>query len=101
MLYLYEKNASIPNLHKWDFVDSPQFICSNHQKHNDRVYECLGHEDGDYFYPSFHGDPTRSNKLWIYPLYRDLVTSAWDFYKLPCSSCKMIRNHSDQGPVEF
>jgi hypothetical protein len=47
-------------------------VCSNNKKKvNGKTthYKCMGHEDGDYFYPSFHGklDENNSHIFFVYP----------------------------------
>ncbi len=67
MMYLYDSNDSIPNLHKWDFIDPINYVCSNFTKLDKKTYRCEGHVDGDKFYPSFHGDPDHDHRFRIYP----------------------------------
>jgi hypothetical protein len=50
-----------------EFDDDLHFICSDHKHKGDNYYKCNGHSKGDYLMPTFHGDPTRENKFWVYP----------------------------------
>ena len=87
-MYIYEKGTP-PNLHKWDFIDPIELVCSNATKLEHNKYRCEGHIDGDKFYPSFHGDPDRGNRFWIYPKTKKLQNLRWDYYELPCNNCEM------------
>lgn len=86
-MFIYDK-PDAPNIHKWDFIDPIDFICSHHKQHGKNKFECLGHPDGDKLYPAFHGDPYREHKFWLYPRHLDLVDPRWDHYTVPCNHCE-------------
>ena len=82
-----------PNLHKWDFIDPIKYVCSNYTQIEEDVYVCDGHEDGDKFYPSYHGDPERENRFWAYQENKKLINPEWDFYSdsIPCNNYEILK----------
>lgn len=46
-MFFYDDEDDAENLHKWDFTDPIEFVCSNNTKIKEDVYRCEGHEDGD------------------------------------------------------
>ena len=54
-MYFFKPNDNPPNWHLSDFVYPVEQVCSNHKKIINNSYECLGHEDGDSMYPTYHG----------------------------------------------
>ncbi len=89
MMFLYDPKDSPPNLHKWDFIDPINYVCSNATMVGNKKYRCEGHVDGDKFYPTFHGDPDRDHRFWIYPLDKPLGNIKWDYYERPCDNCEL------------
>jgi len=79
---------------KWDFVDNIEFICSHHSHEGGNEYKCHGHSRGDYLVPTFHGDPSRNYKFWVYPMGKDIVNVQWDF-RTPdiCNNHAHVSNH--------
>jgi hypothetical protein len=64
----YDKKEKLHNYLKWDFVDDISNVCSNSRHLGDKDYSCNGHGKGDYLAPTFHGDPSRDHKFWVYPM---------------------------------
>lgn len=87
-MYIYKPNYSPANLHKWDFIDPVEYVCSNVKSIDGFKYQCLGHLDGDKLYPTYHGIPENGNRFWIYPRDKPLPDPRWDFYELPCNHCE-------------
>jgi hypothetical protein len=90
----YDAHESLGNFLKWDFVDNVEFVCTNHTHNGGNEYSCKGHSKGDELVPTFHGDPSRSYKFWVYPSDREIVTPQWDF-RTPdiCNHNKHIGEH--------
>jgi hypothetical protein len=78
-LWKYDNSAHLENFLKWDFVDDINFVCSNNSHEGGSEYKCHGHSRGDYLVPTFHGDPSRNYKFWVYPMGKDIVNVQWDF----------------------
>lgn len=75
-----------------------KFICLGHHKkyHSNGVLcsgetQCPGHSRADNEW-SFHGDPNRDHKFWIYPKKSNIVIPRWDFRVNPCSNAKLIKS---------
>ena len=93
--HTYPTSHSIDKMGHWDYYDEVHNICSHHEVLTPgRKYKCLGHSEGDHLYPTFHGDPARGRKFWVYPKDRKLVTHLWDF-RTP----NVCNNHV-AGPID-
>jgi len=68
-MYIYDKGEP-PALNKWDFIDPVTQVCSNATLVSNAggvaKYRCEGHPDGDKLQPSYHGDPEREHRFWVY-----------------------------------
>ena len=88
-MYIYKPKDSPPNIHKWDFVDPVERICSNFKKVKSNSYECMGHEDGDFNYPSHHGLFDKNDTIfYVYPRSKKLVDPRRDYYEIICNNCE-------------
>ncbi len=88
-MYMYKPKDNPPNLHIWDFVDPVERVCSNHRKIKNNTYECMGHEDGDFMYPSHHGIPIKGEYIFnVYPRSKKLDNPRSDFYEIICDNCE-------------
>lgn len=86
-MFIHDDEDDAKNLHDWDFIDPIKYVCSNNSKIKKDVYRCDGHEDGDKLYPSYHGDPERGHRFWVYPDDQEIENSDWDFHNddIPCT----------------
>eukprot|EP00347_Sterkiella_histriomuscorum_P015209 403357899 len=101
IFYLYRPDQNPSNLNLWDFTDPVDRVCSNAKKINDTQYICQGHEDGDIFYTTYHGDPEREHNFWIYPPTRTLLNPEWDSYQLICDHCEQQEDGEIDQPTRF
>jgi hypothetical protein len=62
----YRKEDNPPNFMKWDFKQKGKHVCSNVEKLNDGEFRCKGHDRGCHLLPSYHGDPNRHYRFWVY-----------------------------------
>jgi hypothetical protein len=90
-MYIYKSKESPPGLHICDYVDPVERICSNHKKIKNNSFECQGHEDGDFMYPSYHGLPSKGERIFfVYPRSKKLEDPRRDFYDLICNNCEQL-----------
>jgi hypothetical protein len=90
------KHSQHDHLNRINFIDEPKFICSNRERVGDNEYVCLGHGKGDHLFPTFHGDPEREFKFWVYPDSKKLVTPRWDFRVSDvCNHHQFVENKED------
>jgi hypothetical protein len=50
---------------------------------------CSGHAALE-LHTTYHGDPSRGNKFWVYPKKKQLATARWDFRINPCNNSKKL-----------
>jgi hypothetical protein len=68
-----------------------------------KEYECLGHRkvNVNTKNATYHGDPSRLNRFWVYPKDLNIVTPKWDFRSpYECGKFKLIKKN-DSGVVEY
>jgi hypothetical protein len=89
--WIGEQNVTpLDNYLKWDFCDPASLVCSHHSHEGGMEYRCLGHSKGDLLVPTFHGDPSRSHKFWVFPLQHPLKNPEYDFRSpLICNNFKL------------
>lgn len=100
--WIYSFNGKAPeNYQKWDFVDDHRFVCTHHQHNGNNEYKCLGHSKGDPLVPTFHGDPSRGHKFWVYPLDKKVITPQWDFRTPDICNNKRSDGKNGDGIEEY
>ena len=75
-----------------------EFKCLGHHKsyHNSgRICSdrdiCLGHATHPVGMEwTFHGDPKRNQRFWVYPAKDNIITPRWDFRVNPCNNSKKL-----------
>jgi len=70
----HHDSVDVHHLPPWDTIDHAHLVCSHHEEETPgHAYRCKGHSAGDYRLPTFHGDPSRGHKFWVYPHHREIV----------------------------
>ena len=99
-LYMYNPSEKPPNLYKCDFVEKVELVCTNSKQISEKTFECMGHSDGDLYYPSYHGADD-DHKFWVYPSHIKLINLTHDFHYLPCNNCESKAGQKSTEVVQF
>ena len=91
-LYIHTKGNKVPNnLHISGFVDPIEMVCSNYGHVDKNTYICEGHENGDIYYPSYHGHPSKNYSFWVFSDENNIKNPRWQFHEesVPCNNYEL------------